>query len=301
MAYYTGHVANIEELKNVLIEHCLKQQGWVWQNSILSHETSKIHLEITHNAKNIIFRGVTALNNGVYTPNQCRIGVLSSNMTQGEIIFPCQYEFFAFEKEFYLVINYDTDCYQWLAFGRSNYDFSQSGGTGMWLSASLGQNITSNTKPFAIGINIEGGAGNQSLISPTLFWGSHGAYANIWRQSFIHTNLDNDGWLIDGGSLSKNSLYEELLNKQPNQWNSDAILIIPTVLKSRGENKTSIVLQPEYCRFLRIDNYEPEQIIVLGHEKWKVFPFFRKNVQSRDGGYNINHTGTFGWAIRYEG
>ena len=56
-----------------------------------------------------------------------------------------------------------------------------------------------------------------------------------------------------------------------------------------------------HCRFLRIDNYQPGDIIPLGPDRWKVAPWYRKNTAQRDGGSNIQHTGTFGWAIRYDG
>lgn len=69
----------------------------------------------------------------------------------------------------------------------------------------------------------------------------------------------------------------------------------------RPENKLSLICQFENARFLRIDNHEPEQILTLGHERWMIFPFCRKDVKNRNGGLNIYHTGTFGWAIRYEG
>jgi hypothetical protein len=31
-----------------------------------------------------------------------------------------------------------------------------------------------------------------------------------------------------------------------------------------------------------------------------IFPWYRKYSATRDGGTNIDHTGTFGWAIKYE-
>ncbi len=60
-------------------------------------------------------------------------------------------------------------------------------------------------------------------------------------------------------------------------------------------------LQFENAKFIRINNYEPEQLIVLGNDKWMVFPFYKKNSESLGGTGISDHTGTFGWVIRYDG
>ena len=70
---------------------------------------------------------------------------------------------------------------------------------------------------------------------------------------------------------------------------------------ARASNKVSILAKIENARYLRIDNLQPEQILTFGAEKWMVFPFHKKNSSVRDGGTSIDHSGTFGWAIRYDG
>jgi hypothetical protein len=77
--------------------------------------------------------------------------------------------------------------------------------------------------------------------------------------------------------------------------------------KERTPYKSSLVADLANARLLRIDNITPGDILTIGTDKWKAYPWYRKNVSARDGSgnqgsaYNINHTGTFGWAIRYEG
>lgn len=297
MAYYTGQCTSYQNLADILVEKC-QAHGWAWQNLILSHVQFNLHLEIKTNQHSLMFRGIA---HGVYTPNACRIGRVSSSMPNADVQFPCGYDLFIFESEVYLVINYNYDYYQWLAFGKSDYDFSHSAGTGMWISASLGEAIVSSHNPIAIGTDYEGGSGNQQLVSPAPFWGSEGVYTSYWRQSFLHSNLDQHGWVVESEYFNKKQTYQLFWERQPNAWNADAILLPITVYKGRPQNKISLILQTRHSRFLRIDNHEPKDIIQLGHEKWKVFPFFKKNMQQRNGGFSLRHTGTFGWAIRYEG
>jgi len=56
------------------------------------------------------------------------------------------------------------------------------------------------------------------------------------------------------------------------------------------------------ARTLRVDNYDPGQIITLGDDQWRIYPFYRKNADQRDGTTSSggDHSGTMGWAIRYD-
>ncbi len=96
-------------------------------------------------------------------------------------------------------------------------------------------------------------------------------------------------------------LIQPLISRQPSAFSSEAIFLPIQIAVPRASNKTSIVADVKNARYLRIDNYEPGQILTLGNDKWMVFPFHRKNITARNGGDYIDHTGTFGWVIRYEG
>lgn len=87
----------------------------------------------------------------------------------------------------------------------------------------------------------------------------------------------------------------------PNRWNSEAVLLPIRGWKVRPENKITLTLDLEHARWTRVDNYEPGQLISIGPDRWKIFPCYRKNAAARDGGTGIDHSGTLGWAVRYEG
>lgn len=76
-----------------------------------------------------------------------------------------------------------------------------------------------------------------------------------------------------------------------------------SVYENRGSSKQALVMQPKNSRFLNIANYEPGQIITLGADKWKVYPFAKKNASgmTSEGQYYTADSGRHGWAIRYDG
>ena len=86
----------------------------------------------------------------------------------------------------------------------------------------------------------------------------------------------------------------------PSKWSDNAMLLPIHIINSVTDIKVALVADLSYARYLRIDNFEPNQIIEFGNEQWKVYPFFKKNSAVRDGGSTINHTGTFGWAIKID-
>ena len=87
----------------------------------------------------------------------------------------------------------------------------------------------------------------------------------------------------------------------PSAWNGESVLVPIQVITSRPSNLWSLVGELTHARYVRLDNLEPGQLITLGPDRWKVYPFYRKDATARDGGDGIDHTGTLGWAIRYDG
>ena len=94
-----------------------------------------------------------------------------------------------------------------------------------------------------------------------------------------------------------------LVSLLPNGWNSEAVLIPIRAYKQRFESKISITADLVHARYTRVDNYAPGEIIAIGGQRWKIFPWYRKDSTARQGtgGWRGAHSGTLGWAIRYEG
>lgn len=291
MAYYTGQCSSYQHLADILVEKC-QAQGWVWQDGILSKHKIKIKLWVCNTPQSYkTGEGIvlSAITNNVVADIQPRLGGFG---VINEPIFPAHYHLFVFEYEVYLVMKFDIDKFYYLTLGQS-LPFGS-----VWVSANAPQYCYENSW-ISIGTNYGGtSARSDSVTSSAPFWGR--IYHNLnWCNSTILHHLDGHTWSSHLSQAYVN--FEPLIERLPTAHFSDSPLLPYNIFLERPENKLSLVAQFENARFVRVDNYEPEQILTLGHERWIVFPFFRKNVQQRDGGYNIQHTGTFGWAIRYEG
>lgn len=71
-------------------------------------------------------------------------------------------------------------------------------------------------------------------------------------------------------------------------------------------NGVATVVNPRNARLCRLDNLTPGSIVTYGADQWKVYPWLRKDATTRNGvnnnfGTPPNHTGTYGYAIRYTG
>lgn len=206
-----------------------------------------------------------------------------------------------------MVVNYDADAYQWMAMGKSSTP--GLAGQGGWCGASIGAFSASSSGTGPIEISSTGGGTSSFGVNYTtagLFWrhlGSASATSHAMN-SWVNHGLDAHGWKFSadafGAAIGINYMTK-LLTLQPSVWNSEATLLPIRCMKERPAYKSSLIADIENARHIRIDNLSPGDILVLGSDQWKVFPWYRKNIIVRDGGTSIDHTGTFGWAIRYQG
>lgn len=295
MSYYTGTAVDLTGLRQALFDACVAE-GWTLTGEILSKGTMFVRVQIVSGF--LTFLGGTGQSAGALTGAAAavsRIGTLAGLA----IAFPVKYEIFAFTNEVYLVINYNVSYYQWAAFGKSTVQGLP--GTGMWFGASCFANA-----PSTLAMTATGGQASAGYCIPGLFYRQRSYAGSTTLESRIHHGLDGLAW-SDGTNATSNpgasaiDALVPLLGMLPNTWNSEAILLPIRVFLLRPSNKTSLVADLEHSRYTRIDNYTPGDIITLGSDRWKVFPWYLKNSAARDGGSNIAHTGTFGWAVRYEG
>lgn len=301
MAYYSGTAASLAALRTALLTHA-QTDGWVLTGDVLSK--GGVYFQIQVNATNITCLGCES--NAVVNPapNVVSIGRIfqRTSYTTREISFPCNYEVFGFTQEMYLVVNYDVDSYQWMAFGKSTVPGLT--GQGGWCGATIGLFAASTVIADPINIQIGGGGTSaQQETSAALFWST--AYNfEAGRSCWVNHGLDAHGWTYNGAASSDPIGIRHnapLLSMQPSVWNSEVTLLPMRCYKLRPSFKSSLIADLANSRHVRIDNLTPGDILTLGPDKWKLFPWYRKDSANRGGGIGVNHTGTFGWAIRYEG
>lgn len=292
MSYYTGTANDLTALRQALIDACTAE-SWSWDaiNQVLYYDG--IFVELTVSGTNFSIKGRTDLTSG-QGPYYARIGNCVDSIS-----WPVTYRIHIFENEVYLLINYNVSSWQWMAFGKS----SVLGivGSGNWYGASWHDSAlsTSNT------INLQEGSGGASspyYECPGLFWRT---YSSGNRDNcFINHGFDSYPWTCIGSNASFrigiNSL-SPLIGLIPNAWNSEALLLPIRSYIQRASSKIVLVSSFNNSRITRIDNYSDAQIVDIGSDRWCVYPWFKKNSSARDNLGASTHTGTFGWAIRYDG
>lgn len=281
MAFYSGQASSYSELHAVLKACCI-QNGWQSNGNILFRDNCFI--EITSLSGELRVTGGTGLTANQLTgsPNRyCKIKQISPDT----IVFPISYNVHITNKNVYLIINYSVSIYQWLGFGIANLCSNQ--GTGNWFGASCGQTD-----------GVVAGSGVYGYI-PGPFWSIKSENFGYFSTAYMHAPIDSYQWLYDALNLNANisTPINNLLNLQPNLWNMEATLFPALVAITRASSKVSIAGELQDCRILRLDNYEPEMILTLGSERWKIYPFYRRG-QSNSA---FQNSGMLGWAIRYDG
>lgn len=305
MAYYSGTAASLTALRTALLTHA-QADGWTLTGDVLSK--AGVYFQIQETATNITCLGCESNAVANPAPTVVSIGRIWERVgypTRG-IAFPCNYEVFGFAEEFYVVVNYDVDSYQWMAFGKSTVPGLP--GQGGWCGATLGTFGIASFGAGPIYINQSAGGGGGSGIRMTcgaLFWATFiGSWNTAANNCWVNHGLDGHGWTYYGSASNDHSGIRPsstLIALQPSAWNSEAVLLPMRYWKERPSYKGSLIADLSHARHVRIDNLSPGDILTIGSDRWKVFPWYIKNAAARNGGNEINHSGTFGWAIRYEG
>jgi len=326
MAYYTGSAANLAAVLSALTTACVAE-GWTWSDNILSKADPGIFVRFAitpAQGSYTILRawGRSAIDSGEMGVTGYEYVSMCVPIKSVEVTYPVTYHAFVFTDEVFFIINY-SDKYQWLAFGQSN----QGGlsGTGNWVAATYGYlPYTYSTWRYPtggvdIGLPVSQPSSGDMWCCPAFGWSpyanapynSGGNYNQAHVNTWVDTGLDATDYFYPWTSNSITSGYSpgnlsgiiynaELISTQPNAFNNEGVLVPIKVFKKRAESKYSQILQVQNARHIRVDNYSSGEIIQLGTDQWMVFPWYRKSTTARDGGINVDHTGTFGWAIKYE-
>jgi len=318
MAYYSGVANNVNDLLNALRNSAVAD-GWTLTGDVLSKGT--MHVETLISYGNLKARA--GLDGSMTSPCPWQhIGYVakSTQSTPCDITYPCNWEFHGHAQEVYFVVNFAVDRYQFLAWGKSTVPGLP--GIGTWIGATVGD-VLDETEPYTysftnppIAIFADGGGnphgGRYGYISAALFGTNSSAHeeGNV-TPCYVHHDLDGYGWRLEPSSSTNYDTFARYwiahssvtgpYTLQPSAWNAESVLLPLRCYFRRPSSMLSLIVDCEHARLLRIDNLTPGDVLTLGSDKWKVYPWHRKNTAERDGGHAIDHTGTFGWAIRYLG
>ena len=319
MVYITGSAASFADLQTAIQNAC-RANGWTLSSGILSKNGCFFQLVAgtSDGYAQLQLFGGTGQSGTTLTgqpPSNYGAKICSNN---GDVIaFPINYEIHLFTNpdEVYCIINYNSDFYQQLSFGKS--DVPGIGGTGAWFSGAKRSDQTLTDRTYGNKVFMGIGWPDTVTMHPYegygcgLFFDGSSSQGGNYFCSFVHTGLNATPWRSGNsggaeltGYRSAGMQVSNLLQQLPNLYNSANVLlpIKPVALRSSGG--VTIIANPKNARYLRIDNVVPGEIITFGAEQWKCYPFYRKNSTVRNGvawATGATHSGTFGYAIRYTG
>jgi len=209
-----------------------------------------------------------------------------------------------------LVVNYDVNKIQYLVFGDIVKVHNSAYTGGNWF---YGPYIYGGA-PLGIGAMSEvefrsgQGSGASVQIEPFIpFTGAGELISPSAGSHPIHIEIDGHVWpnaQSVGGYYHVNVTDETIrtMYRSPNTWNNQAHLVTMH-LQFRATDFYMYLGYVEHLRFVRVTNYNIGDIITLGADKWKVFPWVFKNTVTPNGPGGVGETtsGTIGFAVRYDG
>ncbi|KAF3999068.1 hypothetical protein [Glaciimonas immobilis] len=321
MAYIKGVANTMEALRAAICTLCVAN-GWLLHKGEAVLSKNGVFFSLVADTKSVpqslAIRGGTGVDQHDALTGQAgnyaamrRVGYAASDP-----VFPLTYEIYLFNDpdEVYVVINYNVDSYQYLAFGKSNVQSLPASATGGWFSASAATKVYNGNREVSMHASAQGRVFAQC---PGLFWIEEGFQVPLdpepdednYGNSFIHSDLEGRGWsgpFYHINTASGSAGVRCLLRLLPNTWNDETVLLpYPIYQPFKEENKVVLVADLVNIRHVRIDNHAPGDIITLGADRWKVYPWMKKVITSRNGASSdydgAQGTGTLGYAIRYTG
>ncbi|MGA7439509.1 MAG: hypothetical protein WBW32_15425 [Luteibacter sp.] len=304
MAHVTGPANSVAALITALGNACA-DNGWSFASNVISKGDCFVQLTDMATYLNALC-GLGWSGSAITTPAPRAVRCTPATTLQA-FDWPVTFHVHVFDHEVYFFVRYGVDRFAYLAFGQSPVPGLSATGKGVWItgvtSLDLSDNVVfSGAPPYA---SLPQSGFSQRGTGP--FWvAGVGNGAN----SYVHHNLDGTPWTsASSGSTTVADQSAKAVNRsgylianQPNTWNGESILAPIQVSVSRPSTKVSMLVDLEYARYFRMNNKDPEDIITLGPDRWKIYPFYRKNATNPNGGgTSSDHSGTFALAIAYDG
>lgn len=339
MPYLSGNAANLIDLRDALRNACTAN-GWTLAGNVLHKGGAYIETLIVTGVgisgggaigtrDYLTLRGGNGIDGSNLltdaNSNPVSIGTLTASIASVwsyvDWAFPITYHIHIATNpdEVWMFVETNAGTWQWLGFGRMVS--SANPGTGVFYTATMGNNYTSSSgqerQHDRIGISATdngqylGSAGGVSF-SPYPFW------AEYLYSSFFNGYIHGMNGLTGAAGWSSNTLgnfrtspfnrpttmrpiYPQL-GRSPNTWNNEAILFPFYIMFPRPDNGNSLIGNLSHVRALRMDFIESQTIIDLSPDKWKVYPAYKKSTGSFAGGIqNQTTSGGMGIAVRYDG
>lgn len=298
MAYETGSAATMADLRAALSAF-LTANGWTLSGAVF--HKGGCYVSVSAEAARLVARGGTGESSGSLSGPGPQPVYCGSPLTGVAMAFPLTYHFHTHGDEAWAFINWSDHYWGYLGFGCS--PVAGLPGSGSWYTASTAGTPLA-TLQWGGADYYHGGlvlAGTYNATGP--FWApGNTGHAN----SYVHHGLDSGSWsAATGTSLAGPGPGAQclgtagpLLVRSPNAWNGEAVLIPMQPYIARPSSKVSIIAELQSARFVNMANLPPQEVLTLGPDRWRVYPFFRKGTAAAP---TPTDSGPLGLAVRYDG
>lgn len=299
MAYQTGTAANIADVQAAFLAF-LSAAGWTVAGNIAS-SPGGCHAQIGSADGGLTLLGGTGVAGSALTGAGPAITRARALLTGEPITYPATWEAHAHGDEAFLFLTWGGGD-KWLHIGFGKSPVAGLPGTGCWYFGSSAQAPTPGMY-YAANFNMGyPGTPNVSENATGPFWVTGNQPAN----SYVHHGLDGNTWTQSTGGVvypPPNGAHafgciSPLLVRGANAFNGEAPLLPVRPYIGRPSGKLSVVAQLQAMRYVNIKNLSPQQVLTIGTDKWRVYPFYKKGGTLAP---TNTDTGWLGMAVRYDG
>ena len=293
MPYQTGSFSSFADLQTTVESFCTTN-GWTLTAGVLAK--AGCHVKVISDASNRLLINVGDGDDGFGTltnPVPYTFRMLTSRAGQS-ISFPATYHLFSLSdpEHIFLVINYNVSWCQHMAFGNVKKYGTWSGGqiaSSTFYSDTSTQKVPDYYTYFYSTYSINGGGAYLYFIRKRINYTANPSAGMLCDIDDVSWLVNTDGSAPEGvGVFAGSSLAMPYLNKS-NSINLQPAMFPAILTMSRPSNLRSVIATVPHVRYLRVDNYQPGDIIEVGSQKWMVFPHI-----------SVSFNGA-GWAIKYDG
>lgn len=306
MAYQTGTVTSTSDLASVITNFAVAN-GWTLNSGVLNKGNAYIRLQVISTSE----LRIDAARNGNFSPpdispNYSRI----FNTTWPSM---ATYHIVAFDNPdtVWCTINFDVIKFQHIGFGMIEKYGTWNGG--QWFHAQH----TNVSQDDLVTSFVDGGVHLYSPIATecALFWGSSMNAATVYYDngpSKIECDLRGYVWEPPPSQIGVQIYMPQIVGPihktNPNVFNGQTVLTPFTPFLKGADGYFMPIGRIGHLRWVKLQNYDPGDVITIGPEKWKVFPWYVKDTTKPDGEFRPNYspsyppsTGIMGVAVKYDG
>lgn len=330
MAFVTGTASSQVDLLNALKSACTAN-GWTLTGTVLhkGEINVRVYNDGTAGWNNclVAWMGKGKVADGSALTDAFQYGMAPNKATRLlPSAYPVTYDIHVLTNpdEVFMTWWDATGRHFWIAFGQSS-PYSSTPGTGcnLWIGATSHTVFPvtggTNSHPIVMSATTGGTSTGVSLdaqmcVAPALFWHTHNPVLRsgpscLYTDSVggVNGSRGNISDTTDDFEVSGIRHLNPLLSRQPNAWNQESILLPIQCMTPVASAKRKMDIQVGHARYFRLTNVDPGTIITISGEQWKVYPWYLLNRSAPNSANTtaqisaVDHTGTFGWAIRYTG